>query len=126
MVILHSVIVYSAGTLAEVDEESSTYIVINIIPINGMYCGGASAVTYTTTVSPPHGLVDINQNIHNITGLVENTTYTITTVALRGGNMVHNATIIASTLESESKYIPIINYDILIVWVMYVFQDMIL
>ena len=92
-----------------------------------MYCGGASAVTYTTTVSPSDGQVDVvNQTIHNITGLVENTTYAITTVALRSGNMVHNATIIASTLESESKYVPIINYDILIVWVMYVFQDMIL
>ena len=90
------------ATIAEVVDINSTYVVIQIIPINEMFCDGA--VTYTTTVSPSDGQVDVvNQTIHNITGLTGNTTYAITTVALRRGDVVHSVTIIVSTLQSKSK-----------------------
>ena len=92
------------ATIAEVQvvDINSTYIVIRIIPINEMFCGGA--VTYTTTVSPSDGQVDVvNQTIHNITGLAGNTTYAVTTIALRRGYVVHSVTIIVSTLQSKCK-----------------------
>ena len=90
------------ATIAEVVDINSTYIVIQIIPINEMFCGGA--VTYTTTVSPPHGQIDaISQTVYNITGLRDNTTYAITTFALRRSDIVHSVTIIVSTLQSQSK-----------------------
>ena len=90
------------ATIAEVVDRNSTYIVIRIIPINEMYCG--ETVTYNTTVSPPHGHIHaISQTAYNITGLRENTTYVITTVALRRGDVVHSVTLIVSTLQSQSK-----------------------
>ena len=92
--------------LAEVVETCSTYIVIQIIPINEAYCGGA--VTYTTTVSPSHGQTAImNETIHNIIGLTSNTSYAITVDAWRGDNRVHQTRISQSTLQPLSKYVYI-------------------
>ena len=91
---------HSAATLAEVVEVCSNYIVIQIMPI---YCGGA--VTYTTTILPSHGqIVVINETIHNITGLTNNTSYVITVDAWRGDNRVHQTRISQSTLQPMSKY----------------------
>ena len=81
----------------------STYIVIQIIQINEMFCGGA--VTYSTTVSPSHDqIVAINQTISNITGLTDNTLYEITINALRGDSRIYQTRIIQSTLQPLSKY----------------------
>ena len=80
-----------------------TYIVIQIIPINEMFCGGA--VTYSTTVSPSHGQLDvINQTISNITGLTNNTFYEITIDTLRGDSRIYQTRINQSTLQLLSKY----------------------
>ena len=80
----------------------STYIVIQIIPINETFCGGA--VTYNTTVSPSHGQVDvINQTISNITGLTNNILYEITIDALRGDSIIHQTRINQSTRQTLSK-----------------------
>ena len=85
----------------------STYIVIQIIPINEIFCGGT--ITYGTTVSPSHGQVNvINQTISNITGLTNNTLYVITIDALRGDSKVHQIRIIQSTLQPISKYTHIL------------------
>ena len=68
-----------------------------------MFCGGA--VTYSTTVSPSHGHIDvINQTISNITGLTNSTLYVITIDASRGDSIVHQTRIIQSTLQPISKY----------------------
>ena len=71
-----------------------------------MFCGGA--VTYTTTVSPSHGQIDvISETMHNITGLTNNTSYMITVDAWRGDNRVHQTRISHSTLELLGKYVCI-------------------
>ena len=94
---------YSAATLAQVLDVCSTYVVIQIISIDEMFCGGA--VTYSTTVSPSHGQInDTNQKISNITGLTNNTLYEITINALRGDSRVYQTRIIQSTLQPLSKY----------------------
>ena len=106
------VIVYPVlctADLAEVVETCSTYIVIQIIPINEAYCGGA--VTYTTTVSPSHGQIAImNETIHNITGLTNNTSYMIAVDAWRGDSKVHQTRISRSTLQPLSKYVCVMHH----------------
>ena len=90
------------ATLAEVLKICSTYIVIQIIPINESFCG--EDVTYCTTELSSQGYVDeINQTIHNITDLKNNTLYEITVEALRRNSIVHQTTINQSTLQPESK-----------------------
>jgi len=64
-----------------------------------MFCGGA--VNYISTISPSHGqLVVINDTFHNFTGLTSDTSYTITTIALRRNSPIHYTEIRESTLGS--------------------------
>ena len=100
------IVVYSAvTTVAAVDDICLTYIVIRIIQIDQMFCGGN--VTYNTTVSPPNDQIKIikSETMHKITGLTNNTNYSITTVALRRGGIIHQDIMNNSTLQSQSKYI---------------------
>ena len=98
---------YPAATLATVYEVCLTYIVIQIITINEIFCDGA--ITYNTTVSPSHGQIDDkNQKISNITGLTINTLYVITIDALREDSRVHQTRIIQSTLQPISKYVYVL------------------
>ena len=81
----------------------STYIVIQIIPINETFCGGA--VTYSITVSPSHDQIYvISETRSYITGLTNNTLYEITINALRGDSIIHQTTINQSTRQPLSKY----------------------
>ena len=99
---------HSADILEETIKICPTYIVVQILPNDEMFCGGASTVTYnaTSTVLPSHGQVHaVNQTTHNITGLTRNTTYLITTVVLRSDIMIYNTTMNGSTLLSRSKYL---------------------
>ena len=106
---------YSPDTLAEINETHSTYIVIRIRQIDQKFCGGN--VRYNTAVYPSDNsrvLIFTNQTIlmHNITGLKENTTYMITTMASRWpkGDVVQMDVIEWSTLESPSNWLHI-AYD---------------
>ena len=95
------------ATLAKVIETCSTYIVIQILPINEILCGGG--VTYTTTVSPSDGqIVMMNQTIHNITELTNDTLYEITVNAWRGDKRVHQTRISQSTVQPISKYVDLL------------------
>ena len=68
-----------------------------------MFCGGN--VSYNTMVSPFRDEINIikSETVHKITGLTSDTNYSITTVVLRRGKMVHQDIIKESTLESRSK-----------------------
>ena len=76
-----------------------------------MFCGGN--VRYNTTAVPRNDdqLVNVfnNQTLftHNITGLEANTSYTITTMAIRmsSSDVVKEAVIEVSTLPLQSKYV---------------------
>ena len=101
-------VVYSVAPLFKVIDKCLTYIVIELMAINEMFCGGAGAVTYNYVIVPPsHSPVyPSNQAMHNITGLSGNTSYLIITSALRNGNeLLYNTTRNESTLQSLSKYV---------------------
>jgi len=84
-------------------DKSSTYIIIKIIKIDEMFCGGA--VNYSTTISPSDGQLEvIDGTFHNFTGLTSDTSYTITTKALRRNSLIHHTEITESTLGSSSMY----------------------
>ena len=76
-----------------------------------MFCGGN--VRYNTTAVPRNDdqLLNVinNQTLltHNITGLEANTSYIITTMALRmpSSDVVKEAVMEVSTLPSQSKYV---------------------
>ena len=88
----------SADPLVQVVNMCLTYIVVQIIPINELFCGGA--LNYDTTVSPPGGpVVAINDTIRNITNLISNTSYEITVDALIESSSVHQTKIDHSTLQ---------------------------
>ena len=97
---------YFVAPLVEMVDKCLTYIIIRIIKIDEMFCGGA--VDYSTTISPSHGqLVVINDTFHNFTGLTSNTSYIITTNAIRRNSLIHHTEITESTLGSLSMYLYI-------------------
>ena len=105
---IYCIVIHSADILEETIKICSTYIVVQILPNDEMFCGGASTVTYdaTCTILPSHGQVDtVNQTTHNITGLTKNTTYLITIFVLRRNIMIYNITMNGSTLLTRSKYL---------------------
>ena len=97
------VYMYFVGPLVEMVDKCLTYIIIRITKIDEIFCGGA--VNYSTTISPSDGqLVVINDTFHKFTGLTSNTSYTITTNALRRNSLIHHTEITESTLKSLSMY----------------------
>ena len=103
VIVLYPIVVYSVDTVAKVLDKCLTYIAIEIIPINEIFCGGA--LNYTT-IPPSDGKLNVvNETVHNISGLRINTSYEITTVALRNGSEVLNATMNEMTLQSLSKFV---------------------
>ena len=94
---------YSTALLASVVDKCLTYIVIQTTKINELFCGGN--VNYITTVSSYDNETTLNGIVHNITGLNDNTSYSITIVASRGRERIDQANIPnEQTLQSLSKY----------------------
>ena len=97
-----NVVVYFAASVAKLDDKCLTSIVIRITQINPMFCGGN--VNYMI-ISPSHNGTINGETLINITGLTRNTNYSITVTALRRDDIIHQNTMVESTLESLSKYI---------------------
>jgi len=104
--LLYAYVRYFVAPLVEMVDKCLTYIIIRIIKIDEMFCGGE--VNYNTTISPSdRQLVVIKDTFHNFTGLTNNTSYTITTNALRRNSSIHHTEITESTLASLSMYLCI-------------------